>query len=139
MNKPVNCGCGGKVEVDTKLVSCAPVERKRVYCSKCYISTEWMESEAEAIEVWNTAMSGVVYPCTTPNGVYTGGCTITNTTDDKDDFHPVYDCMVGKERTAKVIKGSNNMITVAACGDCGTVVNIFDKYCARCGARLEWE
>ena len=56
MNKPVNCRCGGQSKVDTKLVSCAPVERKRVYCSKCYISTEWMKSEAEAVEVWNTAM-----------------------------------------------------------------------------------
>ena len=56
MNKPVNCGCGGQPKVDTKLVSCVPVERKRVYCSKCYISTEWMKSEAEAVEIWNTAM-----------------------------------------------------------------------------------
>ncbi len=55
--KPVNCGCGGEAKVDTKLVSCTPVERKRVYCSKCYISTEWMKSEAEAIEAWNRAMS----------------------------------------------------------------------------------
>ena len=100
MNKPVNCRCGGEAKVDIKLMSSSPVERKRIYCSKCYISTDWMKSEDEAIHVWNQAMD---------------------------------------ERTAKVVKGNNNMITVAACGDCGTVVNIFDKYCARCGARLEWE
>ena len=52
----IHCRCGGQTKVDTKLVSCAPVERKRVYCSKCYISTEWMKSEAEAVEVWNKAM-----------------------------------------------------------------------------------
>ncbi len=56
MNKPISCGCGGQPKIDTKLVSCAPIERKRIYCSKCYISTEWMKSEAEAITVWNRAM-----------------------------------------------------------------------------------
>lgn len=54
--KPVKCGCGGEAKVITKLVSFAPVERKRVFCSKCYISTEWMKSEAEAITAWNRAM-----------------------------------------------------------------------------------
>ena len=54
--EPVRCGCGGEAKVDTKLVSCAPVERKRIYCSKCYISTEWMKSEAEAVTAWNKAM-----------------------------------------------------------------------------------
>ena len=42
-------------------------------------------------------------------------------------------------RTAMVIKGSDGMTTVAACEDCCTVVNIFDKYCPGCGARLEWK
>ena len=139
MNKIVNCGCGGEAEI----FHIAPEGYEGSYCvrcTKCLTQTPFFNKDKDkAIEVWNIAMSGVVYPCTTPKGVYTGGCTITNTTDDKNDFHPVYDCMVGKERTAKVVKGSNNMITVAACGDCGTVVNIFDKYCARCGARLEWE
>lgn len=54
--KPVRCGCGGEAKVITKLVSFAPIERKRVFCSKCYISTEWMKSEAEAITAWNRAM-----------------------------------------------------------------------------------
>ena len=54
--KPVRCGCGGESEVDTKLVCSSPVERKRIYCSKCYISTDWMKSEAEVITAWNMAM-----------------------------------------------------------------------------------
>lgn len=50
-----------------------------------------------------------------------------------------------KERTAKVgtaekqIEGSDRTITVTACGNCGTVVSIFDNYCAGCGCRLEWK
>ena len=54
--KLVNCGCGGEAKVDIKLIPSAPIERKRIYCSKCYISTDWMKSEDEAIEVWNRAM-----------------------------------------------------------------------------------
>ena len=118
--KPVNCGCGGEAKVDIKLVSSSPAERKRIYCSKCYISTDWMKSEDEAIHAWNRAM-GALLPEGDPQK--NDRCEYSNTT----------------ERTAKVVKGSNGMITVAACGDCGTVVNIFDKYCARCGARLKWE
>ena len=58
MNKEklAKCGCGGEAQVDTKLVSRAPVERKRIYCTNCYISTDWMKSETEAIEAWNKAI-----------------------------------------------------------------------------------
>lgn len=143
--KTINCGCGGEavLEIDHDTIQPgAPIDWKRVRCNNCNIRTTWRKSEAEAIKVWNTAMSGVVYPCTTPNGVYTSGCTITNTTDDKDDFHPVYDCMVGKERTAKVTLLTPNSkgywSTNGRCQGCGFLLERKHAYCPNCGARLEW-
>ena len=77
MNKPVNCRCGGEAKVDIKLVSSSPVERKRIYCSKCYISTDWMKSEDEAIHVWNRVMgerTAIVKDFGHPCGTY-GYCS----------------------------------------------------------------
>lgn len=107
--KPVNCGCGGEAEVDTKLVSCAPVERKRVYCSKCYISTEWMKSEAEAITAWNRAM-----------GIAEKSSTVERTAKVKNIAH---------------VRGYP---PEGECGNCGFDVIDDGEYCPGCGCRLDW-
>jgi len=57
--KPVRCGCGGEAKIETDhdtLVPGKPIDWKRVRCSECNIRTTWRHTEAEAIEVWNTAM-----------------------------------------------------------------------------------
>ena len=51
--KPVRCGCGGKSQVFF------PFTNNSVYmieCKKCGICTSAYETEAEAIQAWNTAM-----------------------------------------------------------------------------------
>ena len=96
--KPVPCGCGGEAVVHEQEYG-----EYEVYCPRCFITTDDYNTEAEAVTAWNRAMGGIVsYPCTNPNGVYTSDCTTTNTTDPSEDFHPIRDCMVGAERTAKV-------------------------------------
>ena len=142
MNKPVKCGCGGEA-----FVSINDFIEYHVFCALCGMRTDWFRSKNKAIEVWNRAMGGVVtYPCTTVDGVYTSGCTITNTSSPNDDFHPVLDCMVGKERTAKVIK-HDACVTLEGlkfhelehiCGDCKKKVLGGDEYCSHCGAKLIW-
>ena len=107
--KPVNCGCGGEAKVDTKLVSCTPVERKRVYCSECYISTEWMKSEAEAITSWNRAMGAK--DINVPNK------TAKVQTVEKPNVFKCSECGQYFHSTAW-----------------GSPV----EYCSRCGARLIW-
>ena len=131
--KPVRCGCGGEARIGKIYGDAWTVE-----CTECGIQSGCYDTEAEAITAWNRAMGGVVsYPCTNPNGVYTSGCTITNTTDPNEDFHPVRDCMVGKERTAKAewseVDGCH------LCGECGFAVTPHcDVYCSHCGVRLKW-
>ena len=53
--KPCKCGCGGEAQVFF------PFTKNSVYmieCKKCGICTSAYETETEAIEAWNTAMSG---------------------------------------------------------------------------------
>ena len=50
---PVRCGCGGEAEMFF------PFTNNSVYmieCKKCGICTSAYETEAEAIQAWNTAM-----------------------------------------------------------------------------------
>lgn len=127
------CGCGGEARIlhrDEHGVC--------VRCRDCFIRTDYKTTEAKAIEAWNKAMGGVViYPSTTPDGVYTSGCTITNTTNPNEDFHPVRDFMVNPERTAKVIYGNGK----GYCNQCSDPVTEYGvpNYCPSCGVRLEWK
>ena len=54
--KPVPCGCGGEAKV-------RGINHFWVDCKKCHTSTTVFDSESEAVEAWNKAMSGnvVVY------------------------------------------------------------------------------
>ena len=54
--KPVNCGCGGKAEVDFYLGCISTHDLYYVYCKNCYIQSANYKTEAEAIQAWNKAM-----------------------------------------------------------------------------------
>ena len=55
--KPVHCGCGGEVVVGhIEKTSYLPKDRWYIGCPKCDICTGLYDTEAEAIEAWNTAM-----------------------------------------------------------------------------------
>ena len=49
--KPVNCGCGGCAVVHEQVYG-----EYEVYCPRCFIETDDYDTEAEAIQAWNTAM-----------------------------------------------------------------------------------
>ena len=51
MNKPVNCGCGGKAIVNRNAPNWTVI-----YCEKCGIRLNNFDTEAEAITAWNIAM-----------------------------------------------------------------------------------
>jgi len=57
--KPVRCGCGGEAKVSTWTGSNATVinDCNAVYCENCGIQTKKYNTEAEAIEAWNRAMT----------------------------------------------------------------------------------
>jgi hypothetical protein len=58
--KPVRCGCGGEPVVGhIEKTSYLPKDRWYIGCPKCDICTGIYDTEAEAIEAWNRAMSGV--------------------------------------------------------------------------------
>ena len=110
---PVDCGCGGEAQVFF------PFTNNSVYmieCKKCGICISAYETEAEAIEAWNTAMSG------------------------KDINVP------NKERTAKVISydeiitvnGYRYHYEEYLCNACKKKVFSCDSYCSSCGAKLDW-
>ena len=105
--KPVNCGCGGHVyvygikhNVNASSYVCE--------CVKCGISTRPWETEAEAVQEWNLAMSGNARECAKD-----ARCS---------------------ERTAK--GEYSNADGEYLCSECGRVVQIEDAYCCGCGARL---
>lgn len=140
--KPVRCGCGGEAKIRQKYLM-GNLPDVYVICENCSIRTKEYYSEAEAVIAWNNAMSGISqYFC-----INTNDYTITNTIDPVEDFHPIYDCMVGKERMAKVIEHDAS-ITVNGykyhrseylCSACKKKVIGGDEYCSHCGARLEWK
>ena len=132
MNKPVNCGCGGKAEI----FHIAPDEGCEgsycVRCSECLTQTPFFSKDKEkAIEVWNRAM-GVRY--------------VTAEVFDKVTSKVVEDVLksIKIERIAKVsnqIFNNSNPYTVGAwigtC-ECGELVSYSSKYCHMCGVKLDW-
>ena len=131
MNKPVNCRCGGKAVVEKYRLYEEQIEDMFIVrCAKCDIQTSPEYKKEKAIETWNKAMGADV------NSVVS-----VFSSEVKDNFHPVYDCMIGKERTAKVkvVEKPN----VFKCSECGqyfhsTAWGSPVKYCSRCGAKLDW-
>ena len=63
--KPVRCGCGGEAKVIGHVSRWDAAYRWYVRCASCDISTAEYPTEAEAIEAWNRAMSGVAKNATT--------------------------------------------------------------------------
>lgn len=56
--KPCKCGCGGEASVDYFIGEPSEGASYMVYCRKCGIQTMSYDTMTEAIEAWNTAMSG---------------------------------------------------------------------------------
>ena len=123
--EPVNCGCGGKAQIETVTTRFEQKPRFRIICEKCKISTIWdYFSEAEAVEAWNLAM-----------GSTEKSSTVERTWQE-----------VGKtwqERTAKVER--LNMVTennrVYKCENCGQYMHRTAwsnpvKFCPNCGTIL---
>ena len=114
--KPVNCGCGGKVIV----LPCFKPNLQRQYiviCLHCQTRTEYKDTEAEAITTWNKAMSGSVE-------------------EKLKAFWYGMSAEMKEERTAKVVAVDE---INRHCGNCDEPVGEWEKYCSKCGARLEWE
>lgn len=55
--KPCKCGCGGEASVDY-FIDEPTKALYAVYCRKCGIHTMSYDTMTEAIQAWNTAMSG---------------------------------------------------------------------------------
>lgn len=125
---PVRCGCGGEAKVETDhdtIQPVAPIDWKRVVCTKCNIRTTWRKTEDEAITAWNLAM-GTDIRTLMKVFAYDATCAI---------------CKKKKERIAKVevVEKPN----VFKCSECGqyfhrTAWGSPVEYCSRCGARLDW-
>lgn len=58
--KPVNCGCGGSCNTQ---FDCNESKPWYCECDSCGIVTLCYDTEAEAIQAWNRAMSGNVQEC----------------------------------------------------------------------------
>lgn len=112
--KITNCGCGGKAQVFF------PFTNNSVYmieCKKCGICTSAYETETEAIQAWNKAMSAK--DINVPNKF----ATDTN--------------VENKERKTKTIVHCWKLIEYL-CGNCKNKVLSSDVYCSHCGVKLDW-
>ena len=105
----VNCGCGGEAEIDCHLGDLNRCNLYYVYCHKCRITSANYHSEAEAVTVWNQAMSGFVNDMNVVSKVAK---------------------VLNQERISRYKFGS--------CEACGAPVIKPDKYCSECGAKLDW-
>ena len=106
--KLFNCGRGGKAIVDQT----DGYDEYQIYCPKCFMSSGTFNTEAEASQAWNRAMS--VKDINAPNKFVT-------------------DTNVG-DKTAKFKQDGEFLI----CGKCNHIVDSGYKYCPECGSRLEW-
>lgn len=111
--EPVNCGCGGKPECTYTVRNCGSKEDKRYYvtCKNCLILVGG-ETEEEAIEKWNRAMSG--------NRVRLHNVVFA---EDKPKVAPFRDKNPKRWR----------------CGNCASSVKKVWKYCQCCGCRIDWK
>ena len=118
--KPVRCGCCGEAEiVKHTFHNLSP--SYGVECTNCHTeSWQFYNTEAEAIEAWNRAMSGNEQDC-----AKNARC---------------------KERTAKVFEQEpsglpmqDDYMTKGFCENCEIYIEHRYKYCPGCGARLEWK
>ena len=110
--KPVRCGCGGKAKIGhIEKTSYLPKDRWYIGCPKCDICTGIHDTEAEAIQAWNRAMSGSDYKSKSV------------------------------ERTAKAVTVEKpNVYKCSECGQYfhQTAWGSPVEYCSRCGAKLDW-
>ena len=118
MNKEklIKCGCGGEAKVyewTTEDGDGQEIPCWYAYCTNCLIITDAQFSEAEAIETWNRAM---------------GERTVK-----------VEDIQVEWGDDEYINDRMGDMYHYGNCGNCGETVSHNQKYCHKCGARLEWK
>ena len=112
--KPVRCGCGGEAKIETDhdtIQPVAPIDWKRVVCTKCNIRTPWRKTEAEAIEAWNKSMGERTAKVIKHK--YWLGVSLN-------------------------VVGEQTIGYEWLCENCKKKVLDGDDYCSHCGARLEW-
>ena len=114
--KPVNCGCGGEAYAGEVHFwgRCYTVQ-----CSECGIETEPQNTEAEAIQAWNKAMSAerIEWLAEYATGLQT---------------EPERSAIVENQE-------STHGYWMGDCSECKNSVDSYMNYCPQCGARLEWK
>ena len=115
---PVRCGCGGEAEVHImghELINA----QYYINCEKCDTRTWFFDTEAEAVTAWNKAMGVSKMENTTERTVKVERKKLTE------------DVVIG---AGTFRKGTS---VISRCS-CGRWVRVGDKYCAECGAKLDW-
>ena len=115
MTKLMMCGCGGKPrhEVSTSTFRGTNDERHYISCDKCSAMV-MAHTYEDAIEEWNTAMSG-----------------------NRMRIHTVILDDAERSVTAKPFKDHKNDRRWI-CGSCGSAVSKVWKYCQKCGTEIDW-
>ena len=112
MTKPMMCGCGGKPrhEVSTSTFRGTNDERHYISCDKCSAMV-MAHTYEDAIEEWNTAMSG-----------------------NRMRIHTVI-----LDDTKAVISAKPYKVKKRwHCGACSTAIGRFWTYCQKCGTEIDW-
>lgn len=115
--RPIKCGCGGEAHPVITILYDTPT-LYRMLCSGCGISTSVFDSEEEAVNAWNKAMSGK-----DPN------------------------ILTKSKSKAKAIEHKVSIIaddglkydrSEYLCSNCKKKIFGDDDYCANCGCELDW-
>jgi len=131
MSKPVNCGCGGNVDIhfigNTYIGDYHKFTGKYfICCEKCGVETPICKTREEAIKIWNEAMGA-----------------------DKNSIISVFPAelmdttIVQKINSVTPVKieyyNEDNLCASGhICPNCHTNVIVKYKYCPECGMKLEW-
>ena len=109
MSELLSCPCcGEKARIDRY------EHFYRVLCMDCPVLTEWLYSEQEAIDAWNTRVERTCHPFVSPDGAgwYAIGCSNCG--------HGFADNNPDKEYLLRISKRSD----------------IMPRYCSGCGAKV---
>ena len=124
--KLVHCGCGGEAEIYTN-----GARQVRIYCSECEIETTVYDTEAGAIEAWNTAMGKRTAKAHIP------AIALYETGINGDVLEETYG-KPAKVENIELFYGERVYYQYGKCGACGEIIYDRQKYCSNCGKRLDW-